>query len=167
MRTSGIAAFLVFVTLALAAGPARAADPAAAGAASPKLELIISLIKASGVGKAIDVTMQQNVRRMLPLIKQAHPTVPPAVFDEFAQRFIEEVHRSRVEVYKRIAEIWDRHFTRDEIRDILAFYNSPSGRKLVLVQPQIIVESTRAGSEWGRVLAQRVYDDMKDQFESP
>ena len=47
-----------------------------------------------------------------------------------------------------IAGIYGRHFTRQEVQDLLAFYRTPIGRKLAAHQPVLSQEMQEAAQAW-------------------
>jgi len=47
-----------------------------------------------------------------------------------------------------IASIYGRHFTRQEVRDLVAFYRTPTGRKLAAHQPVLTQEMQEAAHAW-------------------
>jgi hypothetical protein len=59
--------------------------------------------------------------------------------------------------------IYDRHFSHDDIRGLIQFYESPIGRKLLSVTPQITRESYVAGQEWGQKLGQDIVNELIKQ----
>ena len=60
------------------------------------------------------------------------------------------------EFTEMVIPIYERHFTHDEIEQLIAFYESPIGKKLIKVQPQIAIESMTAGQEWAKKLIERI-----------
>ncbi|HET9317749.1 MAG TPA: DUF2059 domain-containing protein, partial [Vicinamibacteria bacterium] len=64
------------------------------------------------------------------------------------------------ELVELIAAIWDRHFTHDEIRGLIAFYESPLGVRLREMQPVLLQESLFAGEEWGRRAIERLQEKL-------
>ncbi|MGH9902755.1 MAG: DUF2059 domain-containing protein [Pyrinomonadaceae bacterium] len=44
-------------------------------------------------------------------------------------------------------EVYDEHFTAEELRDLLAFYKTPTGRKTIKIMPQLFSESMNKTSE--------------------
>jgi hypothetical protein len=51
-----------------------------------------------------------------------------------------------------IVPIYDKYYTADEIRQLIQFYQTPLGEKVITVLPKIAAESQAAGQEWGRGL---------------
>lgn len=60
------------------------------------------------------------------------------------------------EFIEMVIPIYERHFTHDEIEQLIAFYESPIGKKMIKVQPQIVTESMTAGQEWAKRLIERI-----------
>ena len=75
-----------------------------------------------------------------------------APVDESVQRIMTSI---RVEFPKRInygelvekvaIEIYHRHFTVDEVKDLIVFYKTPTGQKLIKLLPQITAEMMSGG----------------------
>jgi hypothetical protein len=47
-----------------------------------------------------------------------------------------------------IVAVYAKHFSHAEVRDLLAFYETPLGRKMISVTPAIFQESAAAGQGW-------------------
>lgn len=52
----------------------------------------------------------------------------------------------------QVIAIYDKHFTHQDIRDLLSFYQTPIGKKAILVLPQVANEGMLAGQRWGQSL---------------
>ena len=60
-----------------------------------------------------------------------------------------------------IVPVYERHFTRKDIQGLIAFYQSPVGRKFVSVQPKLVAESMQIGQRWGQKVAQKVMREIR------
>src|SRR5829696_1121181 len=121
------------------APPATAADSALRKVDPAKAEAIRKLLDLTGAGKMA----LQMVDMMIEQQKQTNSSVPP----EFWTRFREKLDVKQF--VDLIIPIYDRHFTLGEIQNIIAFYESPTGRKLSGELPAIMTESSEAGQRWG------------------
>ncbi|MDP9121164.1 MAG: DUF2059 domain-containing protein [Acidobacteriota bacterium] len=81
--------------------------------------------------------------------------------DGFWDRFMKEVDPK--ELVDRIVPIYSRHFSEEDIQGMIAFYQTPLGRKLVTVMPQIAAESMVSGQEWGQQVAQRALAKLQKE----
>ncbi len=71
------------------------------------------------------------------------PQVPAGFWDRMLERLDTE------ECERLVVEVWDRHFTHQDILELIAFSESPVGHKLVRKQPEVLAESMEAGRRWG------------------
>jgi len=62
------------------------------------------------------------------------------------------------------ARIYASHFTEAELKDILAFYQSPLGQKMIVEEPKAVDESLAQAGQWGDNLAQEALGEMRAQM---
>lgn len=151
---------LSLVALAmLAAVPAHAhAQAAAATPASPvkdpeKRRLIDDLLART---KAVDLALQ-SMESSIGAQRMANPRIPAVFWD----RFIARAKAERGEFAAMIGGIWDRHFTTAELRELLAFYDTPVGKKTLEMLPAISQESMVAGQQWGQRLGMEIGAELE------
>jgi len=60
------------------------------------------------------------------------------------------------ELLDLLVPIYQKHFSAREVNALLAFYESPAGRKLALETPKIATESMQVGQQWGEQVGQRI-----------
>ncbi|PYP76530.1 MAG: hypothetical protein DMD35_18380 [Gemmatimonadetes bacterium] len=134
-----LALTLASVSCALAAAPAHAQTAAAPDSA--KLRLVRQLIASAHLTEqAIQV-----IEQALPAQRAANPRVPAAFWD----RFLEQARARRGELEDGYVALYDRNFTAAELRAMIAFYESPIGKRFVEVQPVLLREGMAMGQEWG------------------
>ena len=63
--------------------------------------------------------------------------------------------------------IYAKYLTHEEIKDLLRFYESPSGAKFVSVLPQITQESMLAGQTWGANIGERALRKLQEKGFAP
>ena len=125
------------------------AAPATAPATTPATsKSILELMTLTGTGN-LGV---QALHSLLPSLKASAPDVPPEFWDDF----MKEVDPN--ELVNLTVPIYMRHFTENEIQEMIRFYKTPTGQKLVQKQPQVMQESMQAGQLWAQGLAQRVLE---------
>lgn len=59
--------------------------------------------------------------------------------------------------------IYDKHFTHEEIKGLIAFYQTPLGAKVVEKMPAVAQESMAVGMEWGQEIAGKVIEKMEER----
>jgi TonB family protein len=89
------------------------------------------------------------------LRSQARPETPP----EFWQALGEELRAERLE--DMAVPIYDKHFTHDEIREYIRFYETPAGLKLGATMPVLARESLAAASSRAPALVQKLMERLR------
>ena len=143
-----LAGLLLCLNLAATGPTPQAADEKAAKEAD--IRKLMELSGSANMGK-------QVMTQMIATFRQTMPNVP----QEFWNGFEKEIRTN--EMIDLVVPIYDRHFTHQDIRELIAFYQSRVGRKLVSQQPDIVRESMGVGQEWGKQLAQRVISKLKEK----
>jgi uncharacterized protein len=153
-------AMVVFVALAMigAAKPAAAQTqaPAAAASVSPGAILLAKQIVEIKDTKAMFQPMVSGI------VEKARQTLMQTNFmwakdiNEVAVMVHKQYDPRVNEVVDASARIYASHFTEAELKDILAFYQSPLGRKMIVEEPKTIHESISSAGEW----AEKVSDDI-------
>jgi hypothetical protein len=118
--------------------------------------------KKEKIRKLIDVVGSakmgvQVIQNLMPAFQRAHPTVPQQFWDDFVKAVRPE------DLTDLIVPIYDKHFSEEDIDQIIAFYNSPIGKKLISEMPMIMQESMSAGQAWGKQLAGKVASELKEK----
>ncbi|HEX7314681.1 MAG TPA: DUF2059 domain-containing protein [Pyrinomonadaceae bacterium] len=89
------------------------------------------------------------------------PDVPEKVWLEVRAEFVKNVNReSIITLY---VPIYSGHFNATEIRQLIAFYESPVGKKLVAEMPLIEIEAFTKGVEWGQEMSKKLLELLKSK----
>ncbi len=68
------------------------------------------------------------------------------------------------ELVDATARMYAQHFTEAELKQLLAFYQSPVGKKAIVEEPKVLDEAMAYAGSWGDNLSQEVIGDMRDQM---
>jgi hypothetical protein len=68
------------------------------------------------------------------------------------------------ELSGQVAKIYAEHFTEQELKDLLAFYKSPLGKKLLTEQPKVADASLRFAQDWANKLSDEVVEKMRAEL---
>lgn len=134
------------LAFALTLARPAAAEPPPAPKMTAKLADVKRLLELTGAAQLGQQVMQQ----LIPSFKAQMPNVP----ERFWQDFMKEANPN--ELVDQVALIYDKHLTHDEVKAIIKFYETPAGKKLVSVLPQVTQESMVVGQNWGRALGERI-----------
>ena len=149
--------FIVFSTVLNVIAQEVPSTPAPAvttPASSPeKLSDIRTLIMLTG-GEQLG---KQMINDIIDAFKENYPDVPAEFWDEFLNgNDVQTLIDSNIKVY-------DKHLSQDEIKEIIKFYESAAGKKLIEVLPAISQESYNSGEEWGYGIGKKVRDRLMEK----
>jgi hypothetical protein len=68
------------------------------------------------------------------------------------------------ELNTEVAKLYATHFTEAELKELLAFYKSPVGAKLISEQPKIGEEGLRFAQDWANQLSDKVIARMREEL---
>jgi len=118
-----------------------------------KRQEINRLLKLTGMEKLMDQVLHQ----MIDAFKVQHPEVPADYWQTFKKNadvhgFIEEV-----------APLYDKYYTLEDLKAVNAFYETPSGQKILKTMPQLMQESMKLGQEWGARVGRKAAEELQER----
>ena len=120
---------------------------------STKTERIRELMDVTGAGK-LGV-------QMLSTLIQTYKKEVPSVPEEFWDEFVKQVNPN--DLTELVVPIYSKYFTEEEINQIVKFYKTPIGKKMVEKLPLIMQDSYRVGAEWGQKIGEQVAERLKEK----
>jgi hypothetical protein len=124
--------------------------------ALPVARELITVIRATDQFKLIFPTILQSLK---PAIVQGRPQIERD-FDAMVPVLLEGANSRINEITDQMAGVYARTFTVEEIRQLIVFYRTPVGQKLLEKLPTVMQESMSIGQAWGRRLATDLRDSM-------
>lgn len=88
----------------------------------------------------------QSGLMMVDAMRKVNTELPDEAWDEILDLIVAHLD----ELIELMVPIYDRHFTAEEIEGLIAFYESPVGRKFIEEQPAVTQEAVMAGEQWGQ-----------------
>lgn len=132
---------IALAVVSCAVSPLSARAQTASPPDTEKMRLVRQLVATAHLAdQALQVIEQQ-----LPAQRASNPRIPA----EFWDRFIEQARARRGELEEGYVMLYGRNFTTAELRGMIAFYESPIGKRFVEVQPVLMREGMVMGQEWG------------------
>ena len=117
---------------------------------------LIAAIGAKAQADSFDadiVKMQQlngASNAMFSQIVMQFKSIKPGVTEEQWAAVKKDVFDVEVtELNKQLIPVYKKYFTQDEVKAIIAFYETPAGKKLAEKTPLITVESMQSAQAWG------------------
>jgi hypothetical protein len=149
MRRSILTGFAVLCLLAL---PVHAQEAAAPPTKEQDIRRLLELMGSADLAR-------QMVDQMFAEFQSSLPEMPAKFWEE------SKAEMNPQAFVDLAVPIYDKHFTQPEIRELIAFYETPIGRKLTQKLPAITQESMAAGMKWGEEIAQKVMARIEAQEE--
>jgi len=163
MRVHAIVLLLCLGVPATGMGQSKtAAHPAARTSLSAKHRDTEKLMELVGTRQILRQIFDQDIDAQMEAMRRARPDVPAQFWQDFSQEFKRQA--SPDELMKAILPIYDKHFTQQEIRQLIAFYESPLGKKISVTLPEIQQESIEAGRAWGEQLGDRMHKQLQQRL---
>lgn len=149
------------VALAQAPAPAQQAQaapasPAAIAAAKELLSLkSAQAMYASAIPNIVQRTKAGLLQNNLNYQKE---------MDEVAQVIAKEFAGRESEVSDAMAKIYAATFTEQELKDLVTFYKTPLGQKLLTAEPHAIASSMGFMNQWARETTEKVADQFRAEM---
>lgn len=164
--------FTTVLTLAILLGcasayPQTATPPAPNRTASqidPAKEADIRhLLEVTGASSLMAQSMDEMEKSIRPLISNSLP--PGEYREKLVDLFFEKFHAKRDpdRLLALIIPIYDKYYTGAEIKSLIQFYDTPTGKKMAAVLPKILSESQVVGGKWGEQLGRDSMLEVLDE----
>jgi uncharacterized protein len=145
--------------LALAGAPAgaqTAASPAALASAKEILAMKnASAMFANAVPNIVEQTKEQLIQSNLNYQKD---------LNEVSVLVAQKLTGRESEIGEGMAKIYATAFTEQELKDLVTFYKSPLGVKLLATEPKAIQESVSFMNQWAQQFAQIVNGEFRAEM---
>jgi hypothetical protein len=151
---------LVAVAVAMVAfGPAaHSQQPSAAAMATAK-----ELIAATGATSVFNPLIAGVVEQAKLLFLQQNPALAKDL-NEIANKIRTDLAPRFAELSDEVARLYATNFTEPELKAILVFYQSPTGKKLLAQQPTVVDASRKFAQDWANKLSDQVIAQMREEL---
>lgn len=116
---------------------------------------IKDLLLLMGTEKNLEMTFSG----MIAQYKEIYPDVPREYWDKVGEK------RNLTNLVNLIVPIYSKHFEEKEIDDLLTFYKTPTGKKIIAKLPLIMNESMKEGEKWGRDLSEKIGKELEEKYQ--
>jgi hypothetical protein len=171
-RSKFVAVAGLLLGLALAGAPAHAQQPAAKQAApAPALKPA----SPAALGAAKEILTMKNANAMYAsavpnIVEQTKNALVQSNLNyqkdlnEVAVIVAKNLAGKEQEIGEGMAKIYANEFTEQELKDLVAFYKSPLGQKLLATEPRAIQFSMSYMNQWAQVFAQTVNEQFRTEM---
>lgn len=142
--------------LACCAGTASA-QPAPSPAAVAMAKEVIVLKGATGLWDPIVPGVVEQAKNTF---LQMNPMLSRDL-NEVSARLRSELTPRLTELVDEVARIYATRFTEPELKDVLAFYKTPAGRKVIVEEPKVLDASMTHAQNWANKLSEEVLSKFR------
>lgn len=128
---------------------------------------IYKLLEVTGAASIGQQMSQVTVQQLTDAIKRARPDVPTEMLDivrEEVNKTIADAMVAKGGFVDVVTPIYHKHFTHQEVKGLLSFYQSTLGKKTISVLPALMQESMVAGQRWGQALGPIIQERVRQRF---
>lgn len=123
---------------------------------------LLELMETEKIGEQVRRQMSQALRPMLEQSLPAGQDRSRKIVDTFLQKFQAQITPQAFT--DLTVPIYEKHFSDEEIRGLIQFYESPLGKKMTGELPAIVEESSAAGRVWASQIVQKIFADMEAEY---
>jgi hypothetical protein len=155
-RAARLAAAAVVLAVFIPAAHAQQPSPASMAVAK-------QLITTTGATTVFTPLIAGVVEQAKLLFLQQNPGLAKDL-NEVAAKLRTDLQPRFSELNDEVAKLYASNFTEQELKDILTFYQSPAGKKMLTVQPKVIDSSMAFAQTWANKLSDEVIGKMRDEM---
>jgi hypothetical protein len=156
------------LVLAAALAAACLASAGAARAQTPPTPVAIAaakeLVSLKGGAAMFDPLIPGVIESVKNAFVPTNPQLTPQL-NEVANLLRKEYDAKRPEILNEVSRIYAQHFTEQELKDLVAFYKTPLGHKMITEEPIALDQSLKAAQAWATqfsdVVMERFRVEMK------
>jgi hypothetical protein len=158
--------FALAIAATAMAGQASAQNPAAQTQGQPSaaaIALAKEIIAAKSSTGGFESVGPSVIERVKAVFLQTSPNLAKDLNEvaaklraDYAARFSEPTNAA--------ARLYASRFSEQELKDILAFYRSPVGKKVVVQEPLVIEESMQTLDQWASTLSEEIMAKMRAEM---
>jgi hypothetical protein len=122
------------------------------------------MMEITGAEKIGDILIPQllfKITNLLKVQKLDFPAEGTSIIKDVVTSIFKKNISSMME---KVILVYDKHFTHQEIKDILIFYNTKTGRKTISTLPSIMIESSMIGVEWAELIMPEIRQEIQKRF---
>ena len=151
-------AVMLALALTSVAAAAHAQQPSATAIATAK-----ELITVKGATALYEPLVPGVIEQAKGIFLQTNPMLAKPL-NEVAAKLKADYAARGAEVLNDMAKLYAAHFTEQELKDALAFYKSPLGRKMIAEEPKVLDQSMKNAQAWADKLSQEIIAKMRAEM---
>jgi hypothetical protein len=127
------------------------------------IALAKELIELKGASSMWDPVIPGVIEQAKGMFLRTNPALNKDLTD-VAQQLRTEYGARRAELSTEFARLYALRFTEPELKDALAFYKTPLGRKIIVEEPKVFEESVTRVKQWTDRFSEEVMGRMRAEM---
>ena len=123
------------------------------------------LLEVTGAAKGFAtalIGMREPLRQLALRANPGKETEVSSALDLVVKRMLERTN----EALELIVPLYAERFSVAELKEVIAFYKSPTGAKFIGAQPQIMQQSMAIGQAWGRRIGEEIQEEYRKELQA-
>lgn len=121
------------------------------------------LVETKGGAAMFDPVIVSVVEQTKVALLQTNPQLAKDL-NEVSVQLRTEFAPRRDELMAQAAKLYAERFSEQELKDMLAFYKSPLGRKMTLAEPQVLDQTFNYVQDWGQRTSEQVMNRFRAEM---
>jgi hypothetical protein len=160
MTVSVLARLWVALLLVLSLGvAAQSANPPSPQAIALAKELIVL----KGGHQMFDQVVPGVIEQAKDVFLPTNPNLNKELIEVTGKLKLEYANKSD-ELFNEVAKVYAMHFTEQELKEIVAFYKTPLGKKMLAEDPVAIQEGLARAKDWANDFSGQVLGKMRAEM---
>ena len=137
-------------------------DPNTGAPALTLLSYSQDSLKEDHIRQFMEITGSAKMGKMvMDKMIESYKKIYPAAASDFWDEFAKEINLK--DLVDMIVPIYGKYFSDEEITQLIAFYKTPLGKKIIETMPLIMQDSYGVGQAWGTKLAEKIQLRLKEK----
>ena len=105
-------------------------------------------------------SFKQSIKAMINHFKTQESNVPASYWEKAEKEFL---NTSFEDLYDLIVPIYRKNLSHEDVKAMIAFFESEAGKRIAGKIPNITTESMQAGMIWGQEVGKRIHEDIESK----
>lgn len=154
-RLAAHAAAAFIAVLTIWAVQAQAQQPPQPPPSAGAIALARQLIVIKGGAPLYELVIPGVIEQAKNIFLQSNPMLQKDL-DATAAALRTEFEPKKAELLNEVARLYAARFTEPELKEVLAFYQTPVGKKMIAEEPKVIDQSMTMAQNWGNQFSDEV-----------
>ena len=155
------------VAAVIASAPVRAEQTKPAGDIDPAFrKSIVTLIEKTGVLGVSQQMYRSVIAQLLPVVTKQYGIKSDKIQKVMQEEMSASFDRHLDTFKDMVIAIYATYYTKEDVDALNTFYDSPTGKKVIAMLPEITQESMKAGRVFGQAFATEAMENVKRRLDA-